>query len=104
MASQLGIGDIFGSALAGLGDFDGDLVFDVAVGMRADDDGGQNEGAVWLLRLHGDRVTLTHDTPSGSDPYGVPLDPVTVTLQFAAIVPAGGAGVPTNAVQLVLTP
>jgi hypothetical protein len=47
-------GDRFGSALAGLGDLDGDRIADLAVGAKQDDDGGANCGAVWILGLERD--------------------------------------------------
>ena len=44
-------GDRFGSALANLGDLDGNGFDDLAVGVEGDDDGGVDRGAVWILRL-----------------------------------------------------
>src|SRR6185503_12516809 len=44
-------GDIFGHAVAALGDLDGDGNPDLAVSATADDDGGGNQGAVWILFL-----------------------------------------------------
>ena len=52
--------DHFGSALAALGDLDGDGVGDLAVGAPNDDDGGANRGAVWILFLHADGSVRTH--------------------------------------------
>lgn len=49
----LEVGDSFGAALAALGDFDGDGVSELATGIY-DDDGGTNQGAVWLLFLNAD--------------------------------------------------
>lgn len=46
--------DVFGRAVAGLGDVDGDGVPDLAVGARKDDDGGTDRGAVWGLLLNPD--------------------------------------------------
>lgn len=46
----------FGYGVERLGDFDGDGVFDLAVGAAGDPDGGPFHGAVWLLML----------TPEGS--------------------------------------
>ncbi len=46
--------DRFGSALAAPGDLDGDGTPDLAVGADADDDGGNNHGAVYLLFLEAD--------------------------------------------------
>ena len=42
-------GDLFGCAVAGVGDVDGDLVPDVLVGARGEDGGGSNAGAAYLL-------------------------------------------------------
>ena len=53
-ALGLGLFDMFGSAVAGLGDVDGDGVLDLAVGVMNDSDGGLASGAVWLLALRAD--------------------------------------------------
>ena len=50
----------FGTALAGLGDLDGDGVPDLAVGVPLDDDGGQDRGAVWILFLNADGTVKDH--------------------------------------------
>jgi hypothetical protein len=42
-------GDYFGTSAASLGDLDGDGVTDLAVGAKADGDGGTTRGAVWVL-------------------------------------------------------
>ena len=47
----LDVGDRFGTGLAPLGDLDGDGVLDLAVGAINDDDGGTDQGAVWILFL-----------------------------------------------------
>jgi hypothetical protein len=44
----------FGSAVAGIGDLNGDGVRDIAVGSRGDDDGGTDRGAVWILFMNAD--------------------------------------------------
>ena len=41
--------DHFGAALAGIGDMDDNGVPDLAVGAPGDDDGGADQGAVWIL-------------------------------------------------------
>jgi hypothetical protein len=46
--------DQFGSAVAELGDLDGDGFLDIAVGAPMDDDGGTDHGAVWILFLNAD--------------------------------------------------
>ena len=44
--------DRFGSAIANMGDLDGDAVPDVAVGSPRDNDGGPDRGAIWVLLLN----------------------------------------------------
>jgi len=46
--------DLFGNAIAALGDLDGDGVGDLAVGAYGDDGGGLDRGAVWILFLNAD--------------------------------------------------
>lgn len=46
--------DLFGTSVAGLGDLDLDGVPDLAVGAIGDDDGGNKNGAVWILLLNAD--------------------------------------------------
>ena len=41
--------DSFGISVDNIGDLDGNGVNDIAVGAYADDDGGFNRGAVWIL-------------------------------------------------------
>ncbi len=62
-------GDGFGSALAALGDLDGDNIVDLAVGAPADDDGGTDRGAVHILFLDTDGTVKSEaklsDTTAG---------------------------------------
>ena len=44
--------DRFGSAVAAIGDLNGDGVTDLATGAPGDDDGGTDRGAVWILFLN----------------------------------------------------
>jgi hypothetical protein len=44
-------GDLFGSALAGIGDLDGDGALDLAVGAPGGDEKGADRGEVWILLL-----------------------------------------------------
>ncbi len=56
---NLSDGDQFGSAIANIGDLEGDGVADLAVGAPFDDDDGDNRGAVWILFMDPDgRVDL----------------------------------------------
>jgi len=46
--------DRFGSAIADIGDVNGDGIRDLAVGAPNDDDGSDNAGAVWILMMQTD--------------------------------------------------
>ncbi len=67
--------DEFGRALAPLGDLDGGGIPDLAVGAYADDDGGAERGAVYVLFLKSDGTVDSHakisDTAGG---FGGALD------------------------------
>ncbi len=52
--------DRFGAAVGSLGDLDGDVIEDLAVGAPFDDDGDFNEGAVWILFLNADGTVKSH--------------------------------------------
>jgi hypothetical protein len=52
--------DEFGYALTSLGDMNGDGVNDICVGAKKDDDGGFDNGAVWILFLTTDGSVKTH--------------------------------------------
>ena len=45
-------GDLFGNAVAGVGDLDGDGIEDLAVGAPTDDTGGTDRGAVYVLFMN----------------------------------------------------
>jgi hypothetical protein len=49
---SLAVGDYFGHSVASLGDLNGDGITDIAVGTSADDTGGTNRGAVYVLFLN----------------------------------------------------
>ena len=54
LLAELDDNDQFGSAVAELGDLNGDGILDIAVGAPLDDDGGTDRGAVWILFLNAD--------------------------------------------------
>ena len=65
-------GDAFGSAVAPLGDLDGNGVPDLAVGAFMDDDegvdnGGSNSGAVWILFLRTDGTVKSRQKISATE-------------------------------------
>ncbi|WP_419192434.1 integrin alpha [Engelhardtia mirabilis] len=75
-AGSLADGDRFGSALANLGDLDGDGVCDLAVGARFDSDGGAKSGAVWILFLRPDGTVRAQQKISATQGgLGPGLDP-----------------------------
>jgi hypothetical protein len=49
--NELG-GNFFGGSIANLGDLDGDGIQDIAVGETSNDDGGNSNGAIWILNLN----------------------------------------------------
>jgi len=59
-------GDLFGSALAGLGDLNNDGVTELAVGAPGDDDGGTGRGAVWILFLNSDGTVASQQKISAT--------------------------------------
>ncbi|PVW13316.1 T9SS type A sorting domain-containing protein [Marixanthomonas spongiae] len=61
-------GDYFGGAVANIGDIDLDGVVDIAVGAYRDDDGGIDQGAVYVLFLNSDGSVK--DYQKISDVYG----------------------------------
>ncbi|MDQ3117416.1 MAG: FG-GAP-like repeat-containing protein [Verrucomicrobiota bacterium] len=59
--------DEFGSAVAGIGDVDGDGVPDIAVGSQWDGDGGLLRGAIWIIFLNADRTVRAEQKISGTE-------------------------------------
>ena len=59
--------DFFGSALADVGDLDGDGVPDLIVGASSDDEGGSDRGALYVLFLNPDGTLRTFDKISSAD-------------------------------------
>jgi hypothetical protein len=69
--------DGIGSAVAGLGDLDGNGVDDLAVGAVGDDDGFFDAGAVWILFLLSDGTVSHHQKISStSGGFGGNLRPI----------------------------
>jgi len=59
--------DEFGTSLALLDDLDSNGVNELAVGVRWDDDGGLNRGAVWVLFLNNDGSVESHQKISDTE-------------------------------------
>jgi hypothetical protein len=53
-------GDRFGSAIAPLGDLDGDGIVDLVVGAPGDDTGGSSRGAIYVLFMYANGTVKTH--------------------------------------------
>lgn len=72
---QLSNGDQFGSAVADLGDLEGDGVRDLAVGAPFDDDNGNDKGAAWVLFMDDNgRVDQQQKISGNSGGFGGNLD------------------------------
>lgn len=65
-AGVLDNGDFFGESLASIGDLDGDGIPDLAVGAFADDDGGNNRGAIYILFLNTNGTVRNHQKISST--------------------------------------
>lgn len=59
--------DHFGSAVAGMGDVDGDGIPDIAVAASGDDAGGADRGAVWILFMNRDGTVKAEQKISQTD-------------------------------------
>ena len=58
--------DSWGIAIDNIGDLDGNGVADLAVGAYTDDDGGFNQGAVWILFLDANNQVISHSKISAT--------------------------------------
>ncbi|HEX6882778.1 MAG TPA: PKD domain-containing protein [Planctomycetota bacterium] len=98
----LGGGDLFGFAVASLGDVDGDGLPELAVGCPKDDDGGVKKGCVWLLFLRADGTVRRHVKISDKmDVYGLkPGDEFGSAI--AGLGDVDGDGIPDMAVGAIL--
>ena len=67
LSEDLGSGDRFGSAVAGIGDLDNDGVEDVLIGAYQDDDGSSNRGAAYVLFLNTDGTVKAEQKISATD-------------------------------------
>ena len=67
--------DLFGSAVAGIGDLNGDGDFDLAVGAPGNDTGGTDRGGVWILFLDTEgKVREKQKIADGAGDFGGSLD------------------------------
>ncbi|MFN9914711.1 MAG: integrin alpha, partial [Pirellulaceae bacterium] len=91
--------DAFGTAVAGLGDLDGDGVPDVAVGAVGDDTGGNNRGAIYTLFLRGDgSVKSSVEVASGLNNGPTLVDTSAFGASITSLGDMNGDGVPDLAV------
>jgi len=58
--------DNFGSSVATIGDIDGDTVPELAVGAMKDDDGGTDNGSVWVLFMNNDGTVASEQKISAA--------------------------------------
>lgn len=66
---------IFGTDIENIGDLNGDGIDDIAVGSRRDNDGGGNEGAVWIIFLNSNLTVSNYQKISEtSGGLGISLD------------------------------
>jgi hypothetical protein len=70
----LDLNDGFGSSVCSVGDLDLDGYGDLAVGARADDDGGANQGAVWILFMFDGLVLSEQKISETAGGFGGILD------------------------------
>lgn len=73
LAGELGAYDLYGAAIANIGDLDGDGINDMIVGSFLDDDGGTDRGALYVQFLNADgtiksykKISSTKGNFSGS--------------------------------------
>ena len=67
--------DQFGSAVAELGDLNGDAILDIVAGAPLDDDGGTDRGAIWIMFMNTDgTVQATQKISSTNSNFTDPLD------------------------------
>lgn len=59
--------DVFGTAVASIGDLNNDGINDIAVGAEYDGDGGYWSGAVWILFLNTDGTVQSHNKINETD-------------------------------------
>lgn len=59
-SGSLSDGDLFGSAVCGIGDLNNDGVPDIATGAVGDDQGGSNRGAIWILFMNANGTVNSH--------------------------------------------
>ena len=64
--AQISDNENFGSSISALGDFNGDNIYDIVVGVPANDDGFEEAGAIYLIYLNGDDVAGNASRPSPS--------------------------------------
>jgi len=96
---DLAVSDLFGSALAPVGDLNGDGTIDFAVGAPGDDHGGPSRGAVWILLRDADGDLIgQHAIRSGEAAMAALTDNERIGSALACLGDLDGDGRPELAV------
>ncbi len=94
----LDVEDLFGHAVAPLGDLDDDGLPDLAVGAFLDDDGGTDRGAVWILFLNSNGTVKAHQKLSSTEGSVRGLDDGDLFSRVTSLPDVDGDGVEDLAV------
>ncbi|MBX3324227.1 MAG: FG-GAP repeat protein [Phycisphaeraceae bacterium] len=95
LTGPLAVGDVFGSAVGAIGDFDGDGIPDLIVGAMQADDGATDAGAVFLLTLDGCESSGSGPVVITTQPASLISGPAPSAVQFSVVA----EGAPTISYQ-----
>ncbi len=95
LTGPLAVGDVFGSAVGAIGDFDGDGIPDLVVGAMQANDGASDAGAVFLLTLDGCESSGSGPVVITTQPASLISGPAPSAVQFSVVA----EGAPTISYQ-----